>query len=238
MTRAKELLVLSATAAHRPAPGSSARARVLAACGEAAEVGATPEANGAEATAAPVASRIELLELPRLATPRRTSFPAADVAPTADELSAQLGRAVHRVLEWQSRANAPRDLPASAVAAAAEFGLPADAATRVAALASDVLGSADCAAFFDPDRVAWAGNEVAIGWRGQVLRIDRLVALHEPEGEVWWVLDYKLRHDPEAVPAYLEQLATYRDAVRAQRPGAVVRAAFITGQGGLVEPAA
>lgn len=241
MTRAKELLVLSATAAHRPAPGLSARARVLAACGESVE-GDAPVAGDDAPPADPATSApIELLELPRLSAlqaRRAAATPAALVAVADEPESARLGRAVHRVLEWQSRPGAASDLPAAATAAATEFGLPADAAARVAALASAVLGSADCAAFFDPARLAWAGNEVAIGWRGEVLRIDRLVALREPEGEVWWVLDYKLRHDPQALPAYLEQLASYRDAVRAQRPGATVRAAFITGQGALIEPLA
>jgi ATP-dependent helicase/nuclease subunit A len=271
MTRAKELLVLSATAAHRAAPGISARARVLAALGQGADVvgavdvgsvasreprGRTGEAAAADAPrfdgddsqgGGSAAAPIELLELPRLTftATMAVQSPSPRVVPTAagtamlmDSACAQLGRAVHRVLEWQSQPRAARDLLAAATAAAAEFGLSADAPARVAALASAVLGSADCAAFFDPTRFAWAGNEVAIGWRGQVLRMDRLVAVREAEAEVWWVLDYKLRHDPQAVPAYVDQLTAYRDAVRAQRPGAQVRAAFITGQGGLIELAA
>jgi len=241
MTRAKELLVLSATA---PRPGygrpGSARARVLAACGEGVMVDPSSLQSivGVDAGAR-AASPIELLELPRLSAMQvrgHPPAPTAEPAEPAEPESARLGRAVHRVLEWQSQQRASRDVLAAAGAAAAEFGLPAEAAARVAEVASAVLGSADCAPFFDPARLDWAGNEVAIGWRGEVLRIDRLVALSEPEGEVWWVLDYKLRHDPQALPAYIEQLAAYRDAVRAQRPGAVVRAAFITGQGALIEP--
>jgi ATP-dependent helicase/nuclease subunit A len=51
---------------------------------------------------------------------------------------------------------------------------------------------------------------------------------------VWWVLDYKLGRRPGEVATYREQLAGYRDALLAAQPGALVRAAFITGRGELV----
>jgi len=269
MTRAKRHLVLSATEAHRAAPGPSARQRLLVALGDAADrIDAAAPAEGstapvvttvepfgpaaffdAAATSAWQAQPIALLELPGLSAPAvdRAAVEAArparahgnTAAPVEDEGSAQLGRAVHRVLEWRSRPGATVDMAAAAGAAAAEFGLPPEAAGRVAAFAAAVLASPDCAAFFDPARLAWAGNEVAIAWLGRVMRIDRLVALRVDEGDahapVWWVLDYKLRHDPRSVPAYVEQLGAYRDAVRAQRPGARVRAAFISGRGDRVE---
>jgi ATP-dependent helicase/nuclease subunit A len=63
------------------------------------------------------------------------------------------------------------------------------------------------------------------------LRIDRLVQLDD----AWWVLDYKLSHAPQALAGYRDQLARYREAVRALQPGALVRCAFITGAGELVE---
>ena len=68
------------------------------------------------------------------------------------------------------------------------------------------------------------------------LRIDRLVRLEEKgAGPVWWVLDYKLRHAPEALDEYREQLLRYRDVVRSAEPGATVRCAFIAGDGRVVE---
>jgi ATP-dependent helicase/nuclease subunit A len=70
---------------------------------------------------------------------------------------------------------------------------------------------------------------------GEALRIDRLVALREGEGCAWWVLDYKLQHAPEALPAYREQLLRYRRAVQALQPGDAVHCAFITGAGDVVE---
>jgi ATP-dependent helicase/nuclease subunit A len=68
-----------------------------------------------------------------------------------------------------------------------------------------------------------------------MLRIDRLVQLDEGNGLAWWVLDYKLQHAPQALPAYRAQLLRYRDAVRRLQPGDTVRCAFITGTGELVE---
>ncbi|EWS52450.1 hypothetical protein X551_04767 [Methylibium sp. T29] len=105
----------------------------------------------------------------------------------------------------------------------------------MAALVRAVLGSAACARFFDPEALHWSGNEVAIAWRGAALRIDRLVALHTPAGPEWWVLDYKLQHAPQAIEAYREQLAGYREAVQSLQGGESVRAAFITAAGEVIE---
>ncbi len=70
---------------------------------------------------------------------------------------------------------------------------------------------------------------------GDVLRIDRLVELEEEGRRTWWVLDYKLRHTPQALDGYRAQLLRYRRAVQAAEPGAEIRCAFITGEGGVVE---
>jgi ATP-dependent helicase/nuclease subunit A len=62
------------------------------------------------------------------------------------------------------------------------------------------------------------------------------VRIEEEGGEpVWWVLDYKLRHAPEALEPYRQQLLRYRDAVRAAQPGDAVRCAFIAGDGRVIE---
>ena len=52
---------------------------------------------------------------------------------------------------------------------------------------------------------------------------------------VWWVLDYKLRHRPQQLAAYGEQMHRYREAVRRAQPGDEVRCAFVTGAGEVVE---
>ena len=76
---------------------------------------------------------------------------------------------------------------------------------------------------------------MSIGDEGEVLRIDRLAHVDEAGGPVWWVLDYKLSHAPEALDAYRAQLLRYRAAVARAQPGEIVRCAFITGEGRVVE---
>jgi ATP-dependent helicase/nuclease subunit A len=142
------------------------------------------------------------------------------------------------VLEWAGRpgVDAPRiERLAASAAAAAAFGLPAAAAARVHRMACAVLDSPACARFFYGTALRWAGNEVPVASAGEPLRIDRLVALDEGAGTTWWVLDYKLHGEPASVPTYREQMQRYRQAVQALQPGDAVRAAFITGQGGVVE---
>jgi ATP-dependent helicase/nuclease subunit A len=159
--------------------------------------------------------------------------------------SARLGQAVHRVLEWAAQGPWSAEagsqagqqdggLERLADAAAAAFQLAPQDATAVARMAGAVLHSPACRRFFDAEALLWAGNEVPVAWQGQVLRVDRLVAVAEPEGTCWWVLDYKLQTRPAAVDDYREQLLTYVAAVQALQPADRVRGAFITGQGQLV----
>ena len=120
-----------------------------------------------------------------------------------------------------------------AVAAAREFGADAGEVQRHAAA---ILAHADTARFFRGAQIRWSGNEVPVSESGTVLRIDRLVRIEEEGREpVWWVLDYKLRHAPEALEPYRQQLLRYRDAVRAAQPGQAVGCAFIAGDGRVVE---
>ena len=100
----------------------------------------------------------------------------------------------------------------------------------------DRRGSAACMQFFDGAQLHWAGNEVPVSEGGEVLRIDRLVAIDEGAGRrAWWVLDYKLQHAPQALDAYRAQMARYRRAVQALQPGEAVHCAFITGAAELLE---
>ncbi|MEO5772373.1 MAG: hypothetical protein ABIQ29_09930, partial [Burkholderiaceae bacterium] len=145
--------------------------------------------------------------------------------------------------EWAAASTA-RATPITplAEAAAAEFGL--DDAGSIEAAVLRILTSEQCAPFFDPARLAWAGNEVPVASvasvaggadaPGAVLRIDRLVRTHGPAG-AWWVLDYKLQGRPQDDPMQRAQLAGYRRAVQALQPNETVRAAFITGQGEVIE---
>jgi len=232
---------LPTDALPRPAPAAPADA----AAGEAVRLGravhrvlerladaATPGPDGL----AP-ASRSPTSTVAPAASTRGRPAPAAQlglfdaVEPTAAAEPPREGRA--------SVATAPAPessaLEAEAARAAAEFGLPPEAGSRVAALAGAVLSSPACGRFFDRQRLLWAGNEVPLAWRGATLRIDRLVALRGADGaREWWVLDYKLQHAPQQVEAYRGQLAGYRDAVQRLQPGETVRAAFVTGAGEIV----
>jgi ATP-dependent helicase/nuclease subunit A len=234
MTRAKERLVVSATTPYPAPPAESVWQRL-------ADAGVAPGPAEAAALAAPVtpAATIVLPMLPRVeaAAARPAAAQPTNAEATRDEAAARLGRAVHRVLEWLP--TTPVALERACAAAAQEFGLAGDAAPRIAAIASAVLTSADCRRFFDPAQIAWAGNEVTIVWRGETLRIDRLVALRgageEGGGREWWVLDYKLQHAPAEVAAYRAQLAGYREAVASLQAGERVRAGLVTGRGEFIE---
>jgi ATP-dependent helicase/nuclease subunit A len=235
LTRAAERLVVSATA---PARGGGASWWNLLAPLAAAASPSAPQ----RATLSPLlpASRVGVLPVVALAP---AAVPTPRPAATVDDASARLGSAVHRLLEWltgtaaAAGSNAHAAAQAWAPAAAQAFALPAEMAPEVARRAAVVFASADCQRFFGPG-VAWAGNEVPVADAGGCARIDRLVRLDTPDGPEWWVLDYKLAHAPAAVGAYRDQLQRYRAAVQALLPGERVRAAFVTGEGGLVEIAA
>ena len=89
---------------------------------------------------------------------------------------------------------------------------------------------------WEPAQLAWSGDEVTIAHRGRVLRMDRLV--QRRDSHEWWVLDYKSGAHPDADATLYAQLETYRVAVAGAYPGQRVRAAFLTPQGAVLEPAA
>jgi len=142
-----------------------------------------------------------------------------------------VGEALHRVLEWASAPGQTQPLAVLMASASQAFGLDAKARERLAEAAQAILGSPACQPFFDPARLRWAGNEVAVGQGGEDQRIDRLVQLDDG---CWWVLDYKLGATPEREPAYLAQMQGYVAAVQALQPGEPVKAALISGTGRLV----
>lgn len=229
MTRARARLVFSATEPAKEGDGPSWWQRV-----QECAVPWSHEETRTAASASASALRPVVHVLPPLSRVRVSAEPTV----AADAAASRLGEAVHRVLEWAAAPGAEvhdawsDGLSALAAAAALEFGAPADEVARVAAR---IWASPECNRFFRGDAIAWAGNEVAVACEGEPLRIDRLVLMEEDHGPAWWVLDYKLQHTPEALPAYREQVRRYREAVQQLQPGERVRCAFITGQGGLVE---
>jgi len=226
MTRARSRLVLSRTVGAR-APSQAtwwSRLQPLA------QVWAIEVEEGADA---PPPSTVRVKELPLWQAP-----PARlRVEEQADETQANLGEAMHRVLEWASGPQRAQPVERLIAAAVQMYGLDNKLRERLQRSVLAILGSASCAPFFDAAQLLWAGNEVALSLEGQDMRLDRLVHRRAADGEpaTWWVLDYKLHGAPEQNPAYLEQLRKYRQAVQLLQPDEPVRTALITGQGRLVD---
>ncbi len=251
MTRAKQQLWISATQPHRAAPGTWWSRLAPQALPWSPDAAAAEPAQGERVNAASPATQTQAAQPMHPAMPARVAVPALPELPAdrcaaapalrrrataQDPDAARLGQAVHRLLEWT--ADGPSADAAEwarlADAAAREFALPAGGVDAVLQFARQVRHSPQCAAFFDRLQLRWAGNEVPIADQGEVLRIDRLVQMAGDGG--WWVLDYKLSPQPQAEADNLVQLQRYRQAVQALQPGDVVRAAFITSRGQVIEP--
>lgn len=147
-------------------------------------------------------------------------------APVTGTRESRLGEAMHRLLEtWNARTG-----PSTAQLRQLEreFSLDAGTAQQAAAMARRIV-QGEGAWAWDLAVVDWQGNEVDLRHQGELLRLDRLVRRRD-SGE-WWVLDYKSAAQPQQQPELVEQMRRYREAVAAANPGAVVKAAFLTGQG-------
>ena len=226
LTRARELLVLSAVAPYQGGNGGSWWARVL----PQAQSWVPEAATGGALPVSPSTASLQVLPEWRHAE----SGSIAQAAAPEDSPQARLGKALHRVLEWATAPEAPA-LATLVQAACASFGLGSDAHGPVLAAARAVLASPAARRFFDGAGLAWAGNEVTVVDGDAVLRIDRLVALDEADRRTWWILDYKLQAAPQSISAYREQLARYRAVLQRLQPDDEVRAAFITAAGEVVE---
>ena len=146
-----------------------------------------------------------------------------------DPSSARVGRAMHRLLEWGSAAGP------NTAAVMREFELTPEQGAQAAAMALCVL-QGEGAWAWDPVIVGWRGNEVELSHQGEFLRLDRLVQRQDADNAGhWWVLDYKSSGAPQQQPDFVAQLMRYRAAVQAIYPQGVVRAAFLTAQGALIE---
>jgi ATP-dependent helicase/nuclease subunit A len=120
-------------------------------------------------------------------------------------------------------------------AAAGELGADAALASAAAAAVRRMLADADIRGLLGAEPLLWAGNEVPVVADGRPGRIDRLVLRPTAQGEQWWVLDYKTETRPDTDPELVAQLMRYQRAVQAGDPARPVRAAFITGDGRLLE---
>jgi ATP-dependent helicase/nuclease subunit A len=169
--------------------------------------------------------------------------PATPQAPIGRD--AILGQWVHAAMEHltllpatqRGDARITQVLQAAQTVLAARLMLPADttwAALQVAAagLTRHMLDAPALRPWLRAEGWAWSGNEVPMSDAAGVMRLDRLVAEQMDNGRLrWWVIDYKLNHDPMASEAYQAQMARYVAAVQALQPDDTVGGAFITAQG-------
>jgi ATP-dependent helicase/nuclease subunit A len=198
--------------------------------------GAYPHVDGRDALALLEA---RLAVLPTLTGSLQNTVASALPPSLADAESSALGQVVHKALEWLTMVDVgqrgPDRVKLAVQAACAALSVSLELSDRAQAWVGRILGSEELRPWLDPRQVAWAGNEVGLIHDGRTLRIDRLVARDLASGREWWVLDYKINHRPQDLPSYQAQMRQYVEAVLALQAGDVVRAAFITGEGRLVE---
>ena len=224
MTRARSRLVLSSVQPLAQNAGSWWQ-RVQPLC---VSLAVPAEAPG-PSSGARGQSRFAVRVLPVIAAGKRQAVVLAK-ASAEDSESSRIGQAMHRLLEL---AQGPGGFtPVQLRAVARQFALDDSSLRGAAAMAREIL-QGEGAWAWDPARIDWHANEVPMTHAGASLRLDRLVRRSD-SGE-WWVLDYKSAARPHEQETLLGQMQGYRAAVRAANPGAVVRAAFLTGQGRLVE---
>ncbi|MBC7919099.1 MAG: PD-(D/E)XK nuclease family protein, partial [Rhodoferax sp.] len=234
-TRAKNTLLISSVEPHGGQPASWwQRLEGLAAD---AVMPATVLAVAQETAMVGVTQLVALKIMPNGAVARiqqaqvATKYVAYESQePAPDSLEARIGLAMHRLLEW-SGAQPDWNLR-QLLAVQTEFELDDAQAGTARDMAQRILQGEGAWAWNAAD-LAWQGNEVGIAWRGKPMRMDRLVQ-RRSTGE-WWVLDYKSAAQPLLQPELRTQLQIYRDAVAAAQPGQVVRAAFLTAQGAMME---
>jgi ATP-dependent helicase/nuclease subunit A len=228
LTRARSTLVLSSITPFRPAPRSWwQRLQALA-----TPVPAVPIATSTTSdTTSDSDDQFTLAELPELPPALRVAKPEGrDDEPNEDTDSTRIGKAMHRLLEWGDVDN-----PLLQQRAGGQFLLSADQ-SRLAHHMASRIRHGDGAWAWDPTVIGWQGDEVELLVGGQVRRIDRLVQrIDTGHAGHWWVLDYKSSHQPEQKIDLVAQMQGYRAAVQMIYPGSVVKAAFLTSTGGVVE---
>ena len=149
--------------------------------------------------------------------------------PEADSPSARVGKAMHRLLEWNDAS------PQAAGRVAREFGLTPEQLQDAQTKAQRIKTGAAAWAW-DAEVIAWQGNEVELTHGGETFRLDRLVQRKDaPHQGHWWVLDYKSAANPHTQADLVTKMQTYKAAVMAIYLGEVVRAAFLTSDGAVFE---
>lgn len=153
-----------------------------------------------------------------------------------DSLDSRIGQAMHRLLEWVA------PLAGGSAAwlwtaqqqdsLALEFELTSAQVLAARQMAQTIVAGEGAWAW-DSQHIQWYANEVAMAQGGRILRLDRLVQRRDTAQ--WWVLDYKSTSAPQQQAELCAQMHSYRAALQKAYPGQVVRAAFLTATGALIE---
>jgi ATP-dependent helicase/nuclease subunit A len=259
LTRTQHSLVLSSMQPRSSNPASwwgrlAPHAQVLEAVPEAAPSQATLTAMQTDGTqfahqvGATGAVSFELQVLPELPLEARLGAAVKGASARnaaaqielaqADSDEARIGKAMHRLIEWLPvcsggyATHTPHWSDAQRASVAAQFTVDAGQVAQAVQMAQAIVTGAGAWAW-DADQLQWHHNEVPISRAGRLLRIDRLVQTHS-DGQ-WWVLDYKSKAAPQKDPDLCAQLLGYRSAIAQAIPGQLIRAAFLTPQGALIE---
>ena len=148
---------------------------------------------------------------------------------SADSAASRIGQAMHRLLELYAPGY---DMAHAARSVGAQFQLDAAQCAQALRVAQRIT-QGEAAWVWDAAVLDWQANELELVHAGALLRLDRVV--RHRATQTWWVLDYKSSTAPERQLALREQLGQYAQALRAATPGAVVCAAFISGDGLVIE---
>lgn len=200
MTRARQTLVISASAARFENP-SSVWNRLQVLCEPLPEP-PTPSVTTKAKAVIPANAAIQAAPSPRPSV----SLNATDNTPhdTMPNEAAQIGSAMHRLLQWQAWGEAEIE------AIRAMFALSAAAAQQAKAQAI-AIATGEAAWLWDEAQIDWQANEYELALGNQWLRIDRLV--RHRATQQWWIVDFKSSQQPQRDPQLVAQLARYKSAL-------------------------
>ena len=223
ITRAKQVLLLSATGEERPASSSRKPTwyeKLKDHC-EQRDFVQLPVPGQAAQEGAPALFAPPTVTWRGLRFDQRTN---AAGSPAPETLAMRQGKALHRLLEF-----GPQQATAVARALIAEFGLPCAARDEVIASAAAIGKSELAARIFSPHVLAYSESEwpVVDLPSGALMRPDRVVRIQESPEE-WWIVDFKWNVLPSEHADYVRQLALYRDQFARIRPQARVTAKILT----------
>ena len=220
MTRAKTTLAVSSIEPYREAPHSWWQ-RLH---GLADEVLVSTPASSAEQAEADT-DAFAVADLPAF-TPLEKAM--SQLLPEQDSPSARIGKAMHRLLQFNDVS------PSGAGRVAREFGLNPEQASQAQDMASRIRGG-DAAWAWDEAVVQWQGNEIELTHQGQTFRLDRLVQRKDAgHSGHWWVLDYKSAASPQLQADLVVKMLSYKAALEAIYAAQTVKAAFLTADGKVV----